>query len=465
MNPPLAEQLRPQQLSDYIGQSHLMGEGAVLQKAIQSGTLPSMILWGPPGVGKTTLAYLISLTLKRPFFTLSAVQSGVKDVREVLLKAEAYLADSRQRQKAPSLFEAPAESTPMDKAPAPPILFIDEIHRFSKSQQDSLLAAVEKGTVTFIGATTENPSFEVITPLLSRCQVYVLQSLSSEELDLMIDRAVAYIERQLGWKVEVRESAALKRISGGDGRKLLNALDIVVSLLGGRTAGTTGGGADASGPGMGNTAIVLTDKIVADIIQQNIATYDRDGENHYDLISAFIKSMRGSDPNAAVYYLGRMLAGGEDPKFIARRMLILASEDIGNANPNALLLANACFDTVHKIGYPECRITLSQTAIYLACSPKSNAAYMAIDVALEKIKQTGDLPVPLQIRNAPTTLMKDLGYGQNYRYAHDYAGNFADMDFLPSGLEGFKFYDPGDNPKEQEIRRHLRQLWQEKYGY
>ncbi len=457
MNPPLAEQLRPQQLSDYIGQSHLMGEGAVLQKAIQSGTLPSMILWGPPGVGKTTLAYLISLTLQRPFFTLSAVQSGVKDVREVLLKAEAYLADSRQRQKTPSLFEAPAAAPPTEKAPAPPILFIDEIHRFSKSQQDSLLAAVEKGTVTFIGATTENPSFEVITPLLSRCQVYVLKSLSSEELDLMIDRAVAYIERHLGWTVEVRESAALKRISGGDGRKLLNALDIVVSLLGGRATGA--GESETASP------IVLTDRLVGDIIQQNIATYDRDGENHYDLISAFIKSMRGSDPNAAVYYLGRMLAGGEDPKFIARRMLILASEDIGNANPNALLLANACFDTVHKIGYPECRITLSQTAIYLACSPKSNAAYMAIDVALEKIKQTGDLPVPLQIRNAPTSLMKDLGYGQNYRYAHDYEGNFADMEFLPAGLENFKFYEPGDNPKEQEIRRHLRQLWREKYGY
>ncbi len=457
MNPPLAEQLRPQQLSDYIGQSHLMGEGAVLQKAIQSGTLPSMILWGPPGVGKTTLAYLISLTLQRPFFTLSAVQSGVKDVREVLLKAEAYLADSRQRQKTPSLFEAPAAAPPAEKAPAPPILFIDEIHRFSKSQQDSLLAAVEKGTVTFIGATTENPSFEVITPLLSRCQVYVLKSLSSEELDLMIDRAVAYIERHHGWTVEVRESAALKRISGGDGRKLLNALDIVVSLLGGRATG--------AGESETDSPIVLTDRLVGDIIQQNIATYDRDGENHYDLISAFIKSMRGSDPNAAVYYLGRMLAGGEDPKFIARRMLILASEDIGNANPNALLLANACFDTVHKIGYPECRITLSQTAIYLACSPKSNAAYMAIDVALEKIKQTGDLPVPLQIRNAPTSLMKDLGYGQNYRYAHDYEGNFADMEFLPAGLENFKFYEPGDNPKEQEIRRHLRQLWREKYGY
>ncbi|MDE7150058.1 MAG: replication-associated recombination protein A [Bacteroidales bacterium] len=461
MNPPLAEQLRPQQLSDYIGQSHLMGEGAVLQKAIRSGTLPSMILWGPPGVGKTTLAYLISLTLKRPFFTLSAVQSGVKEVREVLLKAEAYLADSRQRQKTPSLFEASDESAESsEKTPAPPILFIDEIHRFSKSQQDSLLAAVEKGTVTFIGATTENPSFEVITPLLSRCQVYVLKSLSSEELDLMIERAVAYIERQLGWKVEVRESAALKRLSGGDGRKLLNALDIVVSLLGGRPDAAPGG------PAAGESgAIVLTDRIVGDIIQQNIATYDRDGENHYDLISAFIKSMRGSDPNAAVYYLGRMLAGGEDPKFIARRMLILASEDIGNANPNALLLANACFDTVHKIGYPECRITLSQTAIYLACSPKSNAAYMAIDVALEKIKQTGDLPVPLQIRNAPTSLMKDLGYGQNYRYAHDYEGNFADMEFLPAGLEGFCFYNPGDNPKEREIRQHLHRLWREKYGY
>lgn len=455
MNPPLAEQLRPQQLADYIGQTHLMGEGAVLQKAIQSGTLPSMILWGPPGVGKTTLAYLISLTLKRPFFTLSAVQSGVKDVREVLQKAEAWLADALRQQKTPSLFEtAPAAESPADRRPAPPILFIDEIHRFSKSQQDSLLSAVERGTVTFIGATTENPSFEVITPLLSRCQVYVLQSLSSDELDLLIARATDYLKRQAGIDVQIRESGALKRISGGDGRKLLNALDIVVSLL-----------YDAAKTKPSDAPIVLTDKIVADIIQQNIATYDRDGENHYDLISAFIKSMRGSDPNAAVYYLGRMLAGGEDPKFIARRMLILASEDIGNANPNALLLANACFDTVHKIGYPECRITLSQTAIYLACSPKSNAAYMAIDIALEKIKQTGDLPVPLQIRNAPTSLMKDLGYGQNYRYAHDYDGNFADMEFLPAGLEGFRFYDPGDNAKERDMRQRLRQLWQEKYGY
>lgn len=455
MNPPLAEQLRPQQLSDYIGQTHLMGEGAVLQKAIQSGTLPSMILWGPPGVGKTTLAYLISKTLHRPFFTLSAVQSGVKDVREVLQKAETWLADSLRQQKTPSLFEtAPAAESPADRHPAPPILFIDEIHRFSKSQQDSLLSAVERGTVTFIGATTENPSFEVITPLLSRCQVYVLQSLSSDELDLLIARATDYLRQQAGMAVEVRESGALKRISGGDGRKLLNALDIVVSLL-----------YDTAKASASTAPIVLTDKVVADIIQQNIATYDRDGENHYDLISAFIKSMRGSDPNAAVYYLGRMLSGGEDPKFIARRMLILASEDIGNANPNALLLANACFDTVHKIGYPECRITLSQTAIYLACSPKSNASYMAIDIALEKIKQTGDLPVPLQIRNAPTSLMKDLGYGQNYRYAHDYEGNFANMEFLPAGLEGFKFYDPGDNPKERDMRQRLRQLWQEKYGY
>ena len=518
MNPPLAEQLRPKQLSDYIGQSHLMGEGAVLHKALLSGTLPSMVLWGPPGVGKTTLAYLISLTLNRPFFTLSAVQSGVKEVRDVLQKAEAWVSGKGEgdsggvsgggRSEAPSLFDAPEADPDTDSdadspgargagsrggadargsdtrgssrgsrananSPvAPPILFIDEIHRFSKSQQDSLLSAVEKGIVTFIGATTENPSFEVITPLLSRCQVFVLQPLSSEELDLLIGRAVRFIKEQTGLTVEVKESAALKRISGGDGRKLLNALDMVVSLLNAgangaatNAAGSTNGAATGTKANTSAKPLVLTDRLISDLIQQNLTTYDKDGENHYDIISAFIKSLRGSDPNAAVYYLARMLASGEDVKFIARRMVILASEDIGNANPNALLLANACFDTVHKIGYPECRITLSQTAVYLACSPKSNASYMAIEAALAAVQQSGDLPVPLHLRNAPTKLMKELGYSDGYQYAHDFEGNFADLEFLPEKIAGSVFYAPGDNPKENEMRQRLRQLWKDKYGY
>ena len=504
MNPPLAEQLRPKQLSDYIGQSHLMGEGAVLHKALLSGTLPSMVLWGPPGVGKTTLAYLISLTLNRPFFTLSAVQSGVKEVRDVLQKAEAWVNGKGDddsgggRSEAPSLFDAPEADADSDadspgargagsrgdtdargsnargsranaNSPvAPPILFIDEIHRFSKSQQDSLLSAVEKGIVTFIGATTENPSFEVITPLLSRCQVFVLQPLSSEELDLLISRAVRFIKEQTGLTVEVKESAALKRISGGDGRKLLNALDMVVSLLStgaNGAAGSTNGAATGAKANTSAKPLVLTDRLISDLIQQNLTTYDKDGENHYDIISAFIKSLRGSDPNAAVYYLARMLASGEDVKFIARRMVILASEDIGNANPNALLLANACFDTVHKIGYPECRITLSQTAVYLACSPKSNASYMAIEAALAAVQQSGDLPVPLHLRNAPTKLMKELGYSDGYQYAHDFEGNFADLEFLPEKIAGNVFYAPGDNPKENEMRQRLRQLWKDKYGY
>lgn len=466
MNPPLAEQLRPQTLSDYIGQSHLMGEGAVLHKAIISGTLPSMILWGPPGVGKTTLAYLISLTLNRPFFTLSAVQAGVKEVRAILAQAELYTQKKGGEKKPSSLFEQeeeqgedclsdckPTNHPTEGDITGPPILFIDEIHRFSKSQQDSLLSAVEKGIVTFIGATTENPSFEVISPLLSRCQVYILNNLSSIELDDLINRALLFIEKKLKIKVELKENDALKRISGGDGRKLLNAIDVVVSILGKQSE-------DGS-----NTTLVLNNAIIAEIIQQNLATYDKKGENHYDIISAFIKSMRGSDPNAAVYYLARMLSGGEDVKFIARRMLILASEDIGNANPNALLLANACFDTVHKIGYPECRITLSQTAIYLATSPKSNASYAAINAALDIVKRTGDLPVPIAIRNAPTDLMKDIGYGQGYRYAHDFEGNFAEMEFMPQGLESSHFYEPGNNPKENDIRNNLRVLWKEKYGY
>ncbi len=455
MNPPLAEQLRPRHIDEYIGQTHLMGPDAVLRKAILSGDLPSMILWGPPGVGKTTLAYLISKSLDRPFFTLSAVMAGVKDVREVLDKAEAVQKQNLQRRSSLFADEEASEAARPEalRKSGRPILFIDEIHRFNKSQQDSLLGAVEKGSITFIGATTENPSFEVISPLLSRCQVYVLQPLSDAETDTMLERAVRHVQRFTPVKIILKESEALKRISGGDGRKLLNAVELVVS----------------EGIRLGNEGKikewVITNKTVTDLIQQNLAVYDKNGENHYDIISAFIKSLRGSDPNAAVYYLARMLASGEDVKFIARRMVILASEDIGNANPNALLLANACFDTVHKIGYPECRITLSQTAVYLACSPKSNASYMAIDNALAKIKETGDLPVPLHLRNAPTRLMKDLGYHDGYRYAHDYEGNFTDLEFLPAGLEGSVFYEPGDNPKEHEMRARLRNLWKEKYGY
>ncbi len=453
MNPPLAEQLRPRRLEDYIGQTHLMGPGAVLEKAILSGNLPSMILWGPPGVGKTTLAYLISKYLDRPFFSLSAVLSGVKEVREVLDKAE-------RMQRSPALAGPPSLFEPAAARPKPgstskrPILFIDEIHRFSKSQQDSLLGAVEKGSITFIGATTENPSFEVISPLLSRCQTYVLQPLSSQDLDILIDRAVKHIGERYHLDMTIEESRALKRVSGGDGRKLLNAIELVAGELMADPANTAEGKLPP-----------VTDKLVTSLIQQNLVTYDKNGENHYDIISAFIKSLRGSDPNAAVYYLARMLAAGEDVKFIARRMVILASEDIGNANPNALLLANACFDTVHKIGYPECRITLSQTAVYLACSPKSNASYTAIDAALAAVKQTGDLPVPLHLRNAPTKLMKDLGYQDGYRYAHDFDGNFAEQEFLPEKISGSVFYTPGDNPKENEMRHRLKRLWKEKYGY
>ena len=459
MNPPLAEQLRPRRLEDYIGQTHLMGSDAVLYKAIMSGNLPSMILWGPPGVGKTTLAYLISNYLHRPFFTLSAVLAGVKEVREVLDKAEAVRKmHERQRKSGLSLFgEAEKETGDAEVAATSgrPILFIDEIHRFSKSQQDSLLGAVEKGTVTFIGATTENPSFEVISPLLSRCQVYVLQPLSSEEMDTMIHRAVDYIEKLYPVRIKMAETEALKRVSGGDGRKLLNAIELVVE-------GLSPSGSD---DGNGRAEIRIDNAAVMSLIQQNLVMYDKKGENHYDIISAFIKSIRGSDPNAAVYWLARMLAAGEDVKFIARRMVILASEDIGNANPNALLLANACFDTVHKIGYPECRITLSQTAVYLACSPKSNASYMAIDAALTAVRKTGDLPVPLYLRNAPTQLMKDLGYHDGYKYAHDYEGNFADLEFLPEQIKGSVFYQPGENPREEEMRKRLREWWKNKYKY
>lgn len=415
---PLAELLRPRTLDEYIGQQHLVGQGAVLRTLIESGRIPSMIFWGPPGIGKTTLAMIISNTLNRPFHTLSAISSGVKDVREVIETA-------KQEDGA--------------------ILFIDEIHRFNKSQQDSLLGAVEKGIITLIGATTENPSFEVISALLSRCQVYVLKDFGEAEMLQLLDTAVRYYASQ-GRSVTLQETEALLRISGGDARKLLNAFELVVNKS----------GADN---------VVVNNANVTQVIQQNLSLYDKLGEMHYDIISAFIKSMRGSDPNGAVYWLARMIDGGEDPLFIARRMLIFASEDIGNANPNALLLANACFDAVSKIGYPECRINLSQCAIYLACSAKSNATYAALNNALEAIKKTGDLPVPLHIRNAPTKLMQDLGYHDGYQYAHNFQGNFVEQEYLPDMLRGAKFYEPGQTPREEETRRSLRQRWGEKYGY
>lgn len=420
--PPLAELMRPGSFEEYVGQSHLIGPEAVLLRSVESGNLPSMIFWGPPGVGKTTLAFLISKKLDRPFYTLSAINSGVKDIREVIETARA------------------------DGSAA--ILFIDEIHRFSKSQQDSLLGAVEKGIITLIGATTENPSFEVISPLLSRCQVYILKSLNEDDLNAIIKSAVQKIDDTYHIKLEIKETDALMRISGGDARKLINALEIIA---------TTSKKKD--------NVVPVDNKSALSIIQQNLSMYDKKGEMHYDIISAFIKSLRGSDPNAAVYYLARMIESGEDPLFIARRMLILASEDIGNANPNALLLANACFDTVHKTGYPECRITLSQCAVYLACSPKSNASYMAIEDALALVRKTGDLPVPLAIRNAPTNLMKNIGYGADYKYAHSFVGNFVEMEFLPDKIKGMKIYDPGSNPREEEFRQRLRNLWHSKYQY
>lgn len=422
---PLAELLRPTTLDNYIGQQHLVGEGAVLRTLIESGKIPSMIFWGPPGIGKTTLAMIISNTLQRPFHTLSAISSGVKEVREVIEQA---------------------------KKEEGAILFIDEIHRFNKSQQDSLLGAVERGTITLIGATTENPSFEVISALLSRCQVYVLKEFGKAEMEQLIEAAVKHYASN-GLKVEIKENDALLRISGGDARKLLNALELVVNNNGERKTGN------------GEQVVVLDNKRVTDVIQQNLAFYDRQGEMHYDIISAFIKSMRGSDPNGAVYWLARMIEGGEDPVFIARRMLIFASEDISNANPNALLLANACFEAVTKIGYPECRITLSQCAIYLANSAKSNSTYMALNNAQQAIRRTGDLSVPLHLRNAPTKLMKELGYSDGYKYAHDYSGNFVDQEFLPDALRGTKFYEPGDNTRENETRKLLQWRWQGKYGY
>lgn len=427
-NQPLAERLRPKDLSEFTGQEHLVGKSSVLRKLIESGNIPSFILWGPPGVGKTTLANIIANQLKRPFFSLSAVHSGVKDVRETI-----------DRAKKQQFFNQPN-----------PILFIDEIHRFNKSQQDSLLSAVEQGTITLIGATTENPSFEVISPLLSRCQVYIMKPLNEEELRILVDKALKKDSFLAVYNIEVEEYEALIRVSGGDARKLYNALELVVSSE--AEEGTT-------------EKIVINNEKVLRHVQKNLAMYDKNGEQHYDIISAFIKSMRGSDPNAAVYWLARMVEGGEDPKFIARRMLILAAEDIGLANPNAILLAQACFEAINVIGWPESRIILSETAVYLATSPKSNAAYMAIDNAIGTVRESGDLPVPLHLRNAPTKLMKDTGYGKDYKYAHSYAGNFVPDNFLPEELKGRIFYQPGSNSKEEEIRKRLSSMWKDYYDY
>ncbi|HUQ64789.1 MAG TPA: replication-associated recombination protein A [Flavitalea sp.] len=419
---PLAERMRPHQLEELLGQDHLAGKGSILRTGIQQGKVPSMILWGPPGTGKTTIANIIANTLSVPFYTLSAISSGVKEVREVIAAAQ-------HQEKA--------------------ILFIDEIHRFNKGQQDALLGAVEKGTITLIGATTENPSFEVNSALLSRCQVYVLKPLSDDDLIKLIKHVLANDEVLKKIPVDLAETEALITISGGDARKLLNLLEIVMTALSGRSSKT----------------VIVTDEQVMKIAQQRIALYDKSGEQHYDIISAFIKSIRGSDPNGAVYWLARMLEGGEDIKFIARRMVILASEDIGNANPNALLLSNATFDAVNKIGYPEARIILSQCATYLASSPKSNASYMAIGDALEAVRREGDLAVPLHLRNAPTKLMKDLDYSKGYEYSHSYEKNFSRQEYLPAELAGKKFYDPGKNVREEELRKYLRSLWGEKYGY
>lgn len=424
LSKPLAEILRPQTLAEYIGQAHLMEEGAILRTAIEKKNLHSMILWGPPGVGKTTLALLMAKLVEAEFYMLSAVSSGVKDIREVFEKAKM---SSRKS-----------------------ILFIDEIHRFSKSQQDSLLGAVEQGVITLIGATTENPSFEVIAPLLSRCQVYILKSLDKTALEKIIDTSVSFLEKEFNCKIEILENEALLRVSGGDARKLINAIELAVSTL--WTKGD-------------KKLIQLDNDTIIKIIQKNIVIYDKKGENHYDIISAFIKSIRGSDPNAAVYWLARMIEAGEDPLFIARRMIILASEDIGNANPNALLLANNCYQAVHHIGLPEGRIVLSQTAIYLATSPKSNASYLAIDEAISWVHKTGDLPVPLHLRNAPTELMKELNYGKNYKYAHQYENNFAELEFLPTSISGKKFYEPQDNSRENELRKYLKNCWKNKYRY
>jgi putative ATPase len=423
MNKPLAERLRPTTLENYIGQQHLVGPKGVLQPTLKAGRLPSMILWGPPGVGKTTLAMVLATTVAVPIHVLSAISSGVKDVRDVIEKAEKRGLFTQKR----------------------PFLFIDEIHRFSKAQQDSLLGAVERGVVTLIGATTENPSFEVISALLSRCQVYVLEPLSKEELTGMVKHALAEDEVLRAKAIGLKEADALLAYSGGDARRMYNLLEIVLEGI--------------------ERGSELTNASVEKVLQESRIRYDKGGEEHYDIISAFIKSMRGSDPNAAVYWLARMLEGGEDPKFIARRMLILASEDIGNANPNALLLANATFDAVAKIGMPEARILLSQCAIYLAASAKSNASYLAIDAALAVVKKTGNLPIPLHLRNAPTKLMKELDYGKGYKYAHDYPGNFVEQEFLPDAISGTSFYKPSQNDREQSLAAHLKKLWKDKYGF
>ena len=424
MLPPLPERMRPQTLDQYVGQRHLVGEGCVLRRMIESGNLSSFILWGPPGVGKTTLARIIASTLDREFFTLSAVAAGVKDVREV--------------------FEKAARGGLFSQRGAP-VLFIDEIHRFNKAQQDALLGAVENGTIVLIGATTENPSFEVITPLLSRCQVFVLKSLEKEDLNTLLTRAVKEDVLLKEKNIKVAQTEALMRYSGGDARKLLNVLEIVVDAQAGKKE------------------IVIDNATVTASIQENMAIYDKDGEMHYDIISAFIKSIRGSDPNAAIYYLARMIDGGEDPLFIARRLCLSASEDVGLANPNALLLANACFEVVSKIGMPEGRIPLAETTVYLASSPKSNGSYMAIEKALAFVKETGNLPVPLPIRNAPTKLMEELGYSDGYKYAHDFPGHFADMEFLPESISGTVFYEPQRNKHEDVLRAYLQACWPKYY--
>ena len=426
MNEPLAERIRPKNLDEYLSQEHLVGDKGSLTRQIKKGIIPSLILWGPPGVGKTTLANIIATESNRPFYTLSAISSGVKDVREVIDKAK----------QSGGLFTTKN-----------PILFIDEIHRFSKSQQDSLLGAVEKGWVTLIGATTENPSFEVIPALLSRCQVYILNSFGKEELNRLLHRAITTDQYLKEKKIELDETEALLKLSGGDARKLLNIFELVINN-------------QESKP-----KIKITNALVTSLVQQNIARYDKTGEQHYDIISAFIKSIRGSDPNAAVYWLARMIEGGEDIKFIARRMIILASEDIGNANPTALVMANNTFQAVTTIGYPEARIILSQCAIYLATSAKSNASYMAINNAQRLVKETGDLSVPLHIRNAPTKLMKELGYGEDYKYSHDYNNNFVAQEFLPNEIKNTKIYDPGNNQRENSLRSFLKKLWGGKYGY